>query len=90
MYRVLLLDRLVDLDSHHGLLAGVRQSVHHGSLLHLRDNDGHQDQGVVQQVVEDLGQPRGYPLVNKQKANWKMSIEIVDLPIRNCDFPWLC
>jgi len=54
------------------LLAGVRQSVH-------------QDQGVVQQVVEDLGQPRGYPLVNKQKANWKMTIEIVDLPIKNGD-----
>ena len=26
-------------------------------------------------------------LVNIQKANWKMAIEIVDLPIRNGDLP---
>jgi hypothetical protein len=28
-----------------------------------------------------------YPLVNKQFANWKMAMEIVDLPIKNGDVP---
>ena len=28
-----------------------------------------------------------YPLVNIQKANLKMAIEIVDLPMKNGDFP---
>jgi hypothetical protein len=26
-------------------------------------------------------------LVNEQKANWNMAIEIVDFPIKNGDFP---
>ena len=28
-----------------------------------------------------------YPLVNQQFANWKMTIEIVDVPMKNADFP---
>ena len=28
-----------------------------------------------------------YPLVNIQKATWKMAIEIGDLPTRSGDFP---
>ena len=33
----------------------------------------------------------GYPLVNIQKATvLKIAIEIVDFPIKNGDFPWLC
>ena len=32
------------------------------------------------------GLPSGYVKI----ANWKMAIEIVDLPIKHGDFPWLC
>jgi hypothetical protein len=35
----------------------------------------------------DMGFRGIYPLVNEQFANWNMPIEIVDLPIKNCDFP---
>jgi len=35
----------------------------------------------------DMGFRGIYALVNEQFANWKMAIEIVDLPIKNCDFP---
>ena len=31
--------------------------------------------------------PNNYPLVNSQFANLNMAIEIVDLPIKNGDFP---
>ena len=31
-----------------------------------------------------------YPLVNIQKAIENGPVEIVDLPIKNGDFPWLC
>ena len=31
----------------------------------------------------------GYPLVMTNIANWKMTIEIVDFPIENGDFPWI-
>jgi hypothetical protein len=33
---------------------------------------------------------RWYPPVNIEKANLKMAIEIVSLPIKHGDFPLLC
>ena len=37
---------------------------------------------------DDLG--NDYPLVNIQKAIENGHLVVVDLPIKNCDFPYLC
>ena len=34
-----------------------------------------------------MGLARMYPLVITNIANWKMAIEIVDIPIKHGDFP---
>ena len=48
------------------------------------------DRGIFNGSFEQCSKPLlvdDYPLVNKQFANLNMAIEIVDLSMKNCDFP---